>query len=153
MSSSISNVKSELVGTWKLVSYQSFPDGATPLARQYGDGYIGRVIFTMTGHMAAILSCKHANPPTSQDWRLMPDSVIASFARGLNGYSGPYRLYHDDNGAVMLQTEVEVAVNPAWIGGLQKRYIKIEEKDGEKWLILTPVQHIVLEVSKIFSLF
>lgn len=45
-----------------------------------------------------------------------------------------------------MECNVEIALDPSWIGSLQKRRLALTERNGKKLMILRPTQFLVLPV-------
>lgn len=149
MPPSPSNAASQLVGAWKLISYDLFAVGGdekNPVFKPHGDAPFGRVIFTDFGYMSATLTPgDRAKPFQSGEWHFASDEDIAFVARGMTTYSGTYKLSLEE-GCLRLTTDVEIALDPGWIGGQQKRNVEMYQHNGRDYLALRPVQSLVLPV-------
>lgn len=139
----------QLVGVWKLVSYGLFAvagDDSTPVLLPYGDNPFGRIFFTDFGYMNATLTSEdRAKPIQSGPFHLASDEDIASVARDMITYSGPYKLSKGDNGLVLV-VQVEIALDASWIGGPQIRGVELHMNEGKEYLTLRPVQTMSLPV-------
>ena len=156
MSALIGKTESSLLGVWALTSVELYPTAklaGTPIQYPFGEAILGRVVFTPDGYMAGTVSLNYQNKTSfsSKDWSLLKDDEIVEIVRTMSTYSGPWSL-HEDGGEIWMKIDVEIALNPSWIGSPQfRRKVEIQEKDGqggEKDLILTlaPVEGITLPV-------
>jgi hypothetical protein len=149
MPSAISNQAAQLVGAWKLISYDLFPvksDENIPMFKPHGHQPFGRAVFTDSGYMSATLTPgDRAKPFQTQEWHFASDEDIAYVARGMTTYSGAYKLSQEE-GSLTLTTKVEIALDPSWIGGLQKRNIELYSNGAREYLVLRPVQFLALPV-------
>ncbi len=103
----------ELIGTWKLVAFQTIFDNDPP-KEVYGARPKGILVLTREGRMIAIL--------TAQERQVgMGDAERASLHRTMIAYSGRYEVQGNE-----FTTTVEVSWNESWNGSKQKRYWKIE---------------------------
>ncbi len=118
-----SEASNPLIGTWKLVSFQTeFENGEREDLYEQAAGYL---IISHDGRMFAILadSARQANDPPSS----LFDRMMA--------YSGRYRI----QGEGSFVTDVDVAWHPSWLGTEQARYYKVE---GDTLSIITaPGKH------------
>lgn len=92
-----------------------------------------------------LTSREAASPIESVSWVVASDEDVLGAARAMTTYCGPFKLYKGDEGQALLATEVDIALDPNWIGKPQVR--RWELHDAEKTLVLQPVQDIVLPVS------
>lgn len=137
----------DIIGTWQLISWQYFRDeAATQFLMNHGRlNPLGRLTFTSDGYMSAILTDPARAIPPDTPFRFAPDRDVANIARALTSYCGQYRLFEKE-GETRLSTDVEVSLDPSWIGGAQERKVGFGELGGKKTLILRPVQAIPLKV-------
>ncbi len=104
----------QLVGVWKLVSYETeFQDGS-PHRPMYGQHPTGYIIFTAEGRMAAIIEGEGRKAAKTDEER-------AVLLRTMFAYTGRYRLEGN-----MWTTKVDATWNPAWDGTDQVRYFALE---------------------------
>lgn len=139
-----------LLGCWKLIKFQVFlgdgPD-AMPLAQPHGTETFGRIIFSESGWMSASLTPpERAKPLATGDWTMASDEDILWVARAYTSYMGAFKVYERDR-ELMLECDVDIALDPSWIGSKQKRRVTLAEKDGKKYMTLKPTQLLVLPVS------
>ncbi|KAL2826155.1 Lipocalin-like domain-containing protein [Aspergillus pseudoustus] len=141
-----------ITGTWALQTFGLYLPDTTPtpdtpaLLHPLGNAPLGRITFTADGYMSCTLTSRDAAAPIeSASWVVASDEEVVSAARAMTTYCGPFRLYKDsdnDNGQALLATAVDIALDPNWMGKPQVR--RWELRDGEKTLVLRPVQDIVL---------
>ncbi len=94
--------RTQLVGVWKLLSFETeFKDGSRrrPTFGEHPSGYI---IFTREGRMMAVIEAEGRKAPST-------DADRAALLQTLSAYSGTYRVDGDQ-----WTTTVDVAWNPAW---------------------------------------
>ena len=109
--------REQLIGVWKLVSYETeFQDGS-PRRPMYGEHPTGYIIFTAEGRMAAIIEGEGRKPAKTDEER-------AALLRTMFAYTGRYRL--EGNKWI---TTVDAAWNPAWDGTDQVRFFAL---DGDR---------------------
>jgi hypothetical protein len=103
----------ELVGVWKLLSYQTeFQDGS-PKRAMFGEHPTGYIIFTSEGRLMAVIEAEGRKAPST-------DSDRAALLKTLIAYSGKYRVEGNQ-----WTTSVDTAWNPAWDGTDQVRTFQI----------------------------
>lgn len=138
----------QISGTWQCVSALTFSDEACtrPLMEPMGPKPLGRVTFTPDGYMNAILTHPDHVAPTDKPWRSgASDEVVAHVARAMSSYCGPYQVSHRD-GETILSTNVEISLEPNWIGTIQERKVSFGQLGGGKNMILRPVEPLQLTV-------
>lgn len=125
---SVAEDGTSLVGTWKLVSFQSeFLDGKPPRA-MLGEHPSGYLILTQEGRMMSVIEGQNRKAPVTQaDREDLLNSLIA--------YSGTYQI----NGNHWILS-VDVAWNPAWDGTVQVRDFELV---GDRLTVHSPWQHAV----------
>lgn len=135
-----------LTGAWALKSFDLFlasaPNG-DPIYQPLGEEPLGRIVFT-ENYMACTLTSRIASEPTeSATWQQANDDGILNAARTLTTYSGPFKFYTKGK-EDFLETQVEIALDPNWIG---KPQVRRWEVINNTKLILKPVQEFSLPVS------
>lgn len=84
--------------------------------------------------------------PLDKSWRSRAtDEEVARVTRAMSAYCGPYKVSRRD-GDVILSTKAEISLEPSWIGTIQERKVGFGERDGEKTMILKPVEPLQLPV-------
>lgn len=152
----IDKINSLLTGVWALDSallHQSATLTDTPVPYPLNDFILGRALFTSGGYMNGTVTLNHYEKSTlsTGNWSALTDDEILTIVRTMSTYSGPWRLYEQDN-EVWLSVDVEIALNPSWEGSPQlRRKVEITERkenDGEKGLYLTlsPTEGVTLPV-------
>jgi hypothetical protein len=152
MSSNLDTLRSKLLGVWRLVPLDMASDGAldsTSLGQPYGPNPLGRMMFTSEGYMSAMVTDPdHAKPiPGDIPWRMAPERDLAFVARPMISYCGGYKVYYEE-GNPTLSTEVEVSMDPSWIGTAQVRKISFENDGDRQLLVLRPVEVQTHQVSE-----
>lgn len=113
----------ELVGTWRLVKFQTVFDSDPP-KEVYGEKPKGILVLTKEGRMIAILTAQTRVAG-------MGDVERANLHRNMISYSGKYRVQGNE-----FVTTVDVSWNESWNGSEQKRFWKIE--DGKLFIESAP---------------
>jgi hypothetical protein len=106
-----------LEGIWRLVESRAW-DGDAPLSAPYGANPMGQIMFA-NGRMLSAL-CNGDAAPTVQG------------GRNYSSYGGPYTF-----DGTKLETTVDVASDPARIGGTQVRTV---ERRGERIVLRPPTR-------------
>lgn len=122
VSSASAEDASNLVGTWKLVSFTLQFEGEPP-TEVFGSKPNGYIILTREGRMMALLTGDNRKDGTSE-------AAQAALFASMNSYTGHYTLQGDT-----FVTKVEVASQAAWVGTEQVRHFKL---DGDRLLISAP---------------
>jgi hypothetical protein len=113
--------RDRLLGTWQLVSYESFePDGRT--RRPFGDA-IGRITYDAAGNMTGQVMRPGRAAVDPRGGGL--DRLRAAYT-GYIAYFGSYEVSADGTTVVH---HVAGALNPAMVGGDQHRQIRFEGED------------------------
>jgi hypothetical protein len=112
----------QLVGVWKLISFENeFQDG-TPRRAMLGEKPSGYIIFTADGRMMSIIAGEGRRVPQTEE------EAAAAF-RTMFAYTGVYRLEGDK-----WTTKVDLAWNPAWDGTEQVRSFEL---DGDRFQVIS----------------
>ena len=122
-SPAMADVKSKIVGTWKLVSVMYEDQQTKELTPVLGNKPRGYQIATPEGRWLALVTAENRPVPKTDEER-------AQALRTMISYSGRYRIEGDK-----VITKVEVAWNEAWVGGEQVRFVRFE---GDKLHIESP---------------
>ena len=77
---------------------------------------------------------------------MAPDEDVAFAARTMTTYCGPYKVF-SENGETRLSTDVEIALDPCWIGTAQVRRVSLRIEAGRQTMVLKPLQFLQLPVS------
>lgn len=109
---------------------------------------MGRSYLSRNGYLAAHLATpdKMHFSDSGLAWAKRSDCEIANVARGLSMYCGYIQLFENEKG-LFWETKVEIASDPTRVGGFQTRRVEYFEENGEAFMLLRPVDPIVLEVS------
>ncbi|MBB2165818.1 lipocalin-like domain-containing protein [Gluconacetobacter sp. 1b LMG 1731] len=113
----------QLIGTWKLVSYQVEDKKTGEMIEAMGETPRGRVVFTADGWVAFNLEGSDRQPAET-DWDR------AQLMKTLVAYIGRYRIEQDQ-----WITDVETAWAPEWVGTEQRRTVSVE---GSYATVVTP---------------
>jgi Lipocalin-like domain len=108
--------RSNMLGVWRLVSYDIEFQDTGERRPQFGKKPIGYIIFAPEGRMMAYLEAENRKAPQTTDEQ-------AAAYRTLLAYSGKYRFEGDK-----WVTKVDAAWNVAWVGTDQERFYKLDGK-------------------------
>jgi len=111
---SLSGDRAQIVGSWKVVSFDvEFQDSGERRAI-YGKSPRGYIVFTPEGRTMSYLEAETRKAPTTDEER------VGAF-RTMLAYTGKYRIEGDK-----FTTSVDGAWNVAWVGTDQVRTFKLE---------------------------
>ena len=138
-------IRSNLIGTWKLISLQSKPvSGDGPTGYPLGPDAKGYLTYTAQGYMFAQLMRPGARPYTVENPYQASDEEAGEAARHFMAYCGPFEVFLRGE-QPFLKHYTDVALVPQWAGGFQIRKCGLE---GDE-LVLEPEQPWVMDVSKV----
>lgn len=132
-----SPLREQLVGAWRLVSYEVRPRDGSALVYPLGRDARGWLLYTPDGYMSAQLMAAGRPAFAEGDLQRGTADEYAAAARGYIAYSGPFRV--DDDGT--LTHEMDVSLFPNWIDNIQQRVAVL---DGDR-LRLGPVAPVRLD--------
>jgi len=122
-------MKERLIGTWRLVSYETDEDGGRR-GKPYGDA-VGRLDYDAQGNMSGqVMRPGRARVELGEGGA---QQVRAAYL-GYIAYFGTYDVAPD--GASIVH-HVQGSLNPAWVGGQQHRRMRIE---GERLVLSADVR-------------
>ncbi|KAF4634560.1 hypothetical protein G7Y89_g3541 [Cudoniella acicularis] len=134
--------KEQILGTWKLTSFDLVTDeahGSKQVGQPLGPTPLGRITFNSDGFMSCLLTHPDNTKPLGGPWQLASDEDISFVARTMAAYCGPYKVFSEE-GEIRLSTDVEIALDPSWIGSPQVRRVTLRKEAGKGILVLRPVQ-------------
>ncbi len=103
----------DLVGVWRLVSWQVIVDNAPP-QDVFGLHPKGYLILTREGRAIALTTAEDRKPGTT-------DAERAALHRSMLAYTGKYRIEGQD-----FVTRVDASWNEEWNGTEQRRHFRVE---------------------------
>ncbi|OAL02697.1 hypothetical protein IQ06DRAFT_271329 [Phaeosphaeriaceae sp. SRC1lsM3a] len=127
----------DVIGTWNLLSLNFCldEDGSKVIGQPAGPTPLGRITFTPEGYMSALITDPRIAHPIDKPW----------IAMALSAYCGKYDVSKKKNGELQIATQVDISLDPNWIGSKQVRNVRLGEvKDGKQTLVLTPTQSFTL---------
>jgi len=119
-------LRDQLIGAWKLISYEERPVDGSPTVHPMGEKPMGISMYTPDGFMSAQLMHLDRKPFVSGDWFKGTDEEYKQEAAGYIAYSGPF---HVDEETKTLTHSMFVSLFPNWLGQTQPRVVKIEGDD------------------------
>ncbi|ALX11803.1 hypothetical protein P350_09710 [Burkholderia cepacia JBK9] len=132
-----SPLREQLVGAWRLVSYEVRPRDGSPAVYPLGRDARGWILYTSGGYMSAQLMAAGRPPYADGDPHHGTDEACAAAARGYIAYSGPFQVADDGT----LTHEMDVSLFPNWVGNVQQRVAVL---DGDR-LQLGPAAPVRLD--------
>jgi hypothetical protein len=122
---------SPLVGTWRLMSFESRTSSGK-VQPQLGGAAKGQLIYTADGHMSAQLGDPARPHFALNDWERGTETEVRAAFTGYIAYYGRYSIgpYPD-----LVTHHVDGALFPNWTGGVQVRDFQVQ---GDKLTITTP---------------
>jgi hypothetical protein len=116
-------LREQLVGAWKLVSYEERPVDGSRSFYPMRENPMGIIMYTPDGYMSAQLMKPGRKPFASGDWFKGSPEDYGREATTYIAYSGPFRV-NEEKGT--LTHSMLVSLFPNWIGQTQPRAVKIE---------------------------
>jgi hypothetical protein len=116
-------LREQLIGAWKLVSYEEKPLDGSPSFYPMSEKPVGIILYTPDGFMSAQLMKPGRKPFASGDWIKGSDQDYRQEASTYIAYSGEF---HVDEESRKLTHSMFVSLFPNWIGQTQPRVVKIE---------------------------
>ncbi|KAF2857958.1 hypothetical protein K470DRAFT_222283 [Piedraia hortae CBS 480.64] len=142
---SVADLRSRLIGTWKLESYIAYPTPESTIQRPtypMTRNVTGFILYTPDGYMAAQMLIPGQRPfkraeakPTDAKSPAGPGTTAdleaqwAEACKRFFCYSGPYYITREGDGECLRHT-FQVCSLPGWIGNIQVRTHRFEE-DGQ----------------------
>ncbi|RDW62401.1 hypothetical protein BP6252_11834 [Coleophoma cylindrospora] len=145
MNSAAVAARDQLLGVWKLISFEVFGDeasGSKLLGAPLGPTPVGRSIFSPDGYLSFILADSEPSKAfkSTVPWLMAKDEDLGPLARAMMSYSGSFKIVSDEAGQLTVVTTVHISLDPSWTGTEQVRRAQILEEDGKKILVLRPAQ-------------
>ena len=119
----VSALRDQLIGAWKLVSYVEKPvDGSLP-TYPFGEDAQGIIMYTHDGFMSAQLSVRERAPFASDDWYKGKPEEFGDAASSYFAYTGPFQV---DEEKQTLTHSMFISLFPNWIGQTQPRVVHVD---------------------------
>jgi len=119
-------LRDQLIGAWKLVSYEEKPVDGSPTVHPLGEDASGIIMYTPDGWMSAQLMRGGRQHFASGDWFKGTLDEYRAEASTYIAYSGPF---HVDEEKKTLTHSMFVSLFPDWTGQTQPR---VAELDGDR---------------------
>jgi len=141
-----------IIGVWTLISFKLQPVDGGETIMPHGpnrEDHRGRGIMTADGFMGAFVSTeKELIKLPKADFVANSDEDVARIARAFSSYCGRLSLSDVKGLSGLVHTDVELALNPAWIGGRQTRRFTMERSGGNDYMTLQPVEPMLMTDGK-----
>ncbi|MDX3761882.1 lipocalin-like domain-containing protein [Streptomyces mirabilis] len=124
-------LRSALVGAWRLVSYEATDIDGGDVIEPFGPRPQGLILYTPSGHMSAQIM--HPERPHFRQGRLeegLPQELAAA-TLGYLAYGGTYEVPTSDR----VVHHVELSLFPNWVGTTLTR---VADWDGERLRLILP---------------
>jgi hypothetical protein len=119
-------LREQLIGAWKLVSYEERPIDGSPSFYPMTEEPMGIIMYTPDGYMSAQLSKPNRKPFASGDWFKGSAEEYEQEATSYIAYTGEF---HVNEEAKTLKHSMFVSLFPNWIGQTQPRVVQIDGND------------------------
>lgn len=137
-------LREQLIGAWKLVSYREIPtDGSEPF-EPLGPQPQGLIMYTPDGYMSAQLAAPVRPQFASGDWFDGNDEEYKAQATTYIAYTGRFNV---DEETRTLQHSMFISLFPNWTGQTQPRVVSLE---GDT-LTLNPASPIMSSGKEVMS--
>ncbi|MCZ0716832.1 lipocalin-like domain-containing protein [Aerococcus kribbianus] len=123
------SLREQMIGTWKLISYQSEDESGNTIY-PFGEDARGFIMYNPDGYMSAQLTKVGRPAYASGDIHTGTTEEMATAAHGYMAYSGRFEL-DEEKGEVT--HHMDVSMNPTWEGQAQPRLATIE---GDKLTVI-----------------
>jgi hypothetical protein len=122
----MAGLRDQLIGAWKLISYEQQPVDGSPPFYPMSEKATGIIMYTPDGFMSAQFMEPDRKPFASGDWFKGTDEEYRQAASTYVAYSGPFDV---DEERKTVTHSMFVSILPNWIGQTQPRLIRIEGDD------------------------
>ena len=119
-------LRDQLIGAWKLISYEEQPVDGSPSFYPMSERAIGIIMYTPDGFMSAQFMEPDRKPFASGDWFKGTDEEYRQAASSYVAYSGPFEV--DEERSIVTHS-MFVSVLPNWVGHSQPRAVRVEGDD------------------------
>jgi hypothetical protein len=135
-----------LSGVWSLVSFNVMANNISVL-QPNGPNPLGKLSITADGYLSVLITTpEKAIPlPEGVKWSNASDSAIADIARPMVAYCGKVNTSYVGE-QLVLTTQVDVALNPVWIGTAQSRNVSFVNENGRPYMLLIPQSTVLLNL-------
>lgn len=119
----MTNIQEQLIGTWKLRTYQDVAEDGT-IYYPLGKDATGFIMYNPDGYMSAQLMQQSRPSYASGNLHKGTTEEMATAAEGYVAYSGKFKI--DEANATLYHT-MDVSMNPTWLGNTQPREYTLED--------------------------
>lgn len=126
-------MKSKLIGTWKLKSFE-LKSKEGDIFHPLGDNPKGFLIYDKSGHMSGMMSKTDRPNLSSANLSEIKEKEKSSLADGFIGYAGKYEVLENK-----IIHNVEMSFIPNWIGNPLDRFYRFE---NDTLVLTTPPEDI-----------
>jgi len=119
-------LRDQLIGAWKLISYEEQPVDGSPSFYPMSEKAMGIIMYTADGFMSAQFMEPDRKPFASGDWFKGTDEEYRQAASTYAAYAGPF---HVDEERSIVTHSMFVSILPNWIGQSQPRAVRIDGDD------------------------
>jgi hypothetical protein len=116
----------QLIGAWKLISYEEQPVDGSPSFYPMGEKLLGIILYTPDGFMSVQFTQQDRKLFASGDWFRATDEEYRQAASTYVAYAGPF---HVDEEKKIVTHSLFISIFPNWIGETQPRALRIEGDD------------------------
>ena len=133
---------SQLLGVWSLTTYTllpSLPTSTSPSIFPLGPSPHGLLIYHPSGYMSAQVLEPGQPPYSSPVLALATNAERAESTRRYLAYTGKFSILENGKGEwgrVVVVHDCEISLFPNWVGGVQRRSVRVEE-GGERLVLRT----------------
>ncbi len=117
------NLREQLIGTWRLVSYIESPVDGLPKHSPLGEKPEGMIMYTPDGYMSAQLMRPGRKNFASNDWFMGTPEEFTEEATGYIAYSGPFHV-DEEKCALINISLVRVSIWLLHVGIFDKKYAR-----------------------------
>lgn len=133
------SLKNQIIGVWSLVSYQIGDDNGN-INYPLGEDATGYIIYHPEGYMSAQIMKQGIPPYASGDIHNGTTEEMARAAAGYLAYTGKFEVNEETS---TVTHDMEVCMNPNWLGHKQPRVVSIEGDILNIYNGLNPNQRVV----------
>jgi hypothetical protein len=119
-------LRDQIIGAWKLISYQELPVDGSPSFYPMSEKAVGIIMYTPDGFMSAQFMEPDRKLFASGDWFKGTDEEYRQAATTYASYAGAF---HIDEEKKIVTHSMFVTIFPNWIGQTQPRAVRIEGDD------------------------
>ena len=151
MAANAPSIRSQLIGAWELTEYSlSLENDPSNKIYPMTPEVKGIIMYTPDGYMSAQLHTPGQKPFDGElpfdraDSPAKAQSDWAHVGRNYIAYTGEFYLDErgDEQGRPILMHHMRCASLPSFVGDVQRRIVRFEDKAGERYLVLAPTNTV-----------